>query len=245
MTHQAKHRLFLLGKSLSHSFSENYFNQKFNSSPSLKNWSYKNYEVSKIENVRSLLGVEELLGFNVTIPYKEDIIPLLDEVEDTALKIGAVNTVVKEQGRFIGYNTDMPAFAESLTGFQFKKALVLGTGGASKAVIFALNSLGVDTLNIGRYTRVNYQNLPISDLAERQLIVNCTPLGTFPKTNEMPILPYRAIDSEHVLYDLTYNPTETAFLKEGKQRGAQIKNGLEMLEMQAELSFYLWNKQLK
>lgn len=232
-------KLFLVGKSLKHSFSKSYFDQKFDN-PRFDQWSYNNFEIESIDKVVDLLKDENLIGFNVTLPYKHDIIPYLDDINPTAKKIGAVNTVVKTKGRFIGYNTDMPAFAKSLDGISFDRAIVLGTGGASKAVVFALKQLGKQVLQIGRQTDLSYDHLLKAHMLDNQLIVNCTPLGTAPDIDQKPNLPYQFIGKEQVLYDLVYNPETTAFMKEGTKRGAQVKSGLEMLKLQADMSLDLW-----
>lgn len=236
-------QLFLLGKSLGHSFSKDYFNNKFLKEGLQDQWSYENFEVESIEQVKSLFVQDNLVGFNVTIPYKEQIIPYLQHLDLNAKHVGAVNTVVKNhEGNWTGYNTDMPAFAESLTGYQFNKALVLGTGGASKAIIRALQLLKIEYLQIGRKTEINYSSINPHLIQNSQLIVNCTPLGMHPDIHSKPLLPYEFIGENHILYDLVYNPERTLFLEEGRKRGAQVKNGLDMLKLQADMSWELWRE---
>jgi shikimate dehydrogenase len=238
----------LIGKTLSHSFSKKYFEEKFKR----ENISavYENFEVGDISQVEEIFSIQSnLCGLNVTIPYKEQIIPYLDEVDEQAQKIGAVNTIYidKKTGKKKGYNTDVYGFKQSLKPFlenQHQRALILGTGGASKAVAYVLNELGIITAFVSRNpttdNQLSYDDLNENLMQSFLLIVNTTPLGTFPNVEEKPLLNYSAITSNYLLYDLVYNPAETAFLKEGKKRGALTINGEQMLKLQAEKAWEIW-----
>lgn len=238
----------LIGKTLSHSFSKKYFEEKFKRENI--NAVYENFELNDISQVEGLFSIHSnLCGLNVTIPYKEQIIPYLDEVDEQARKIGAVNTIYidKETGKKKGYNTDVYGFKQSLKPFlenQHQRALILGTGGASKAVAYVLNELGITTAFVSRTpqleNQLSYDELNENILASFLLIVNTTPLGTFPNVDEKPTINYDAITPNHLLYDLVYNPAETAFLKEGKKRGALTINGEQMLQLQAEKAWEIW-----
>jgi shikimate dehydrogenase len=238
----------LIGKTLSHSFSKKYFEDKFRRENI--DAVYENFELDDISQVEDLfLAHPNLCGLNVTIPYKEQIIPYLDEINEQAKKIGAVNTIYidKETGKKKGYNTDVYGFKQSLKPFlenQHQRALILGTGGVSKAVEYVLNELGIITAFVSRTPQgenhFGYDELNENILASFLLIVNTTPLGTFPNVEEKSPLNYSAITSNHLLYDLVYNPAETAFLKEGKKRGALIINGEQMLKLQAEKAWGIW-----
>ncbi|XLS30406.1 shikimate dehydrogenase family protein [Flavobacteriaceae bacterium M23B6Z8] len=238
----------LIGRNISYSFSAGYFKDKFERL-GLKDYHYQNFDLSNIEALQEVLNVHpNLRGFNVTIPYKEEIIPLLHSVDPEAAQIGAVNTVKVEQGLLSGYNTDSYGFETSLTPFLkpwHNHALILGTGGASKAVAYVLQKKGISYQFVSRNSSdkvVTYNELTPALLAAHQIIINCTPLGTFPNIEERPELPYEVITPKHVLYDLIYNPAETTFLKLGKKQGATICNGLRMLELQAEKAWNIWQK---
>lgn len=238
----------LIGKTLSHSFSKKYFEEKFKRENI--NAVYENFELNDISQVEGLFSIHSnLCGLNVTIPYKEQIIPYLDEIDEQAQKIGAVNTIYidKEIGKMKGYNTDVYGFKQSLKPFlenQHQRALILGTGGASKAVAYVLNELGITTAFVSRTlqleNQLSYDELNENILASFLLIVNTTPLGTFPNVDEKPTINYDAITPNHLLYDLVYNPAETSFLKEGKKRGALTINGEQMLQLQAEKAWEIW-----
>ena len=240
----------LIGKTLKHSFSKKYFKEKFEQLQ-LTDHTYELYELDDIVEVDELRNKPGLSGFNITLPYKEDIFPYLTSVEDNARKIGAVNVVKVKDNEFHGFNTDYFGFKESLKNWLAEKnnirALVLGTGGAAKAVSAALDTLDIDYLSISRAKsekRLTYDSLTDSTLNAHKLIINTTPLGIAPDTESKPELPYQSITSAHYLYDLVYNPLETSFLKEGSIRGAKTKNGLEMLYLQAEKSWEIWNEEL-
>lgn len=239
----------IIGKNISYSFSRKYFLEKFKKM-GLDNYKYDNFDIPEIEEFPFLLyhREDEFRGLNVTIPYKEAIIKYLDEVESEAQKIGAVNTIkVTDDNRLIGFNTDVYGFQKSIEPLlksHHKKALILGTGGASKAIAFALNKLNIAYKFVSRSeneNRLAYEMLDAEIMAEYSIIVNCTPVGTHPNVEDAPAIPYQYLSEKHLLYDLIYNPAETKFLKEGKKQGASIKNGLEMLELQAEKSWEIWN----
>ncbi len=237
--------LGLLGKSLGHSFSKSFFEAYFQANHI--DASYENMEISNIEEVEKIFNKIGLTGFNVTIPYKETIIPYLDELSPEAKAIGAVNTVKIVQGKKIGFNTDAFGFQQSIKPFLtnlHEKALILGTGGASKAVAYVLKNIGIDALYISR-TPLNSNEFSYSDLNEYmlracKLIVNTTPVGTFPNINESPEFPFQYLTSDHLVVDLIYNPTETLFLRQAKQSGATILNGESMLKEQALKSWEIW-----
>lgn len=246
----SQHLFGLLGRDISYSFSSGYFKEKF-TDLELEDHQYQNFDLSTIEEFSILLKKQEnLCGMNVTIPYKQEIIPFLDEIDSEAKEIGAVNTIkFLENGKTKGFNTDVFGFLNSLKPLLEKhhtKALILGTGGASKAVAFALQKLQIDFKFVSRNpsegNEISYTELSEEIITAHRIIINCTPLGTFPETELCPEIPYQFITSKHLLYDLIYNPSVTTFLKNGKNNGAKIKNGLEMLQLQAEKSWEIWNR---
>ena len=242
----------LIGFPLGHSFSISYFNQKFQDEGI--DAIYENYEISTIDALDEILSSDpNLRGLNVTIPYKEKVMPYLDHISPEARAIGAVNVIkVIHEGNDVilkGYNSDVIGFTKSiepmLDSKWHKKALILGTGGASKAIDFGLRNLGLETVFVSRFERqgtIQYQNITPEIIREYNVIVNCTPLGMYPKTEVCPNLPYEAMDSHTILYDLIYNPDETLFMKRGAEYGAQTKNGLEMLLLQAFASWEFWHE---
>lgn len=242
----------LIGWPLGHSFSAEYFNNKFQREGI--DAKYENFEMPSVpDHLPALLAShKELRGLNVTIPHKEAVIPLLDEVSDEARRIGAVNVIaVQHTGdgyRTKGYNSDIIGFSESIRPLLkpwHKRALVLGTGGASKAVIAGLEQLGVEPQYVSRTRRegiLAYEDLTADVMAQHTVIVNCTPLGMSPKTDACPDIPYSEITPRHLLFDLIYNPDTTLFLKKGNERGAATKNGLEMLHLQAEAGWRFWHE---
>ena len=235
-------RFGLIGHPLSHSFSKTHFTEKFEREG--LDCEYENYDIDDIALVREL----DLSGFNVTSPYKEAIIPYLDELNPIAAEVGAVNTVkVLPDGRLIGYNTDVIGFAETVFGAELQKtALILGTGGASKAVQYALRQLGIRYSIVSRSIGkgdYQYEELTPEIIQSHLLIVNATPVGMAPNINEAPNLPYDAITPQHTLIDLIYNPDETLFLRKGKEHDAITINGLTMLHAQAEASWEIWTSQ--
>lgn len=243
------HKLGLLGKNISYSFSRKYFSNKFEKE-SIEGITYENFDIEDISLLQFILdNNQDLRGFNVTIPYKRAVIPYLNKLNKKAKAIGAVNTIkVTKKGKLIGYNTDCYGFIKSIEPFlekHHKRALILGTGGASKAVIYALKKKNIKCHYVSRSSSKNvkytYQNLNASIISKYQIIVNCTPLGTYPNVDMCPDIPYDGITNEHILFDLIYNPSETKFLRLGKKNGAQIINGLRMLELQAEKAWSIWN----
>lgn len=237
----------LIGKNISYSFSRTYFSKKFEAEQ-INNSSYVNFDLQSVNEFSEIFKKQAIKGLNVTIPYKESIIPYLNEINSKAKKIGAVNTIsITKKGTLKGYNTDEYGFRKSITPLlkkHHKKALILGTGGASKAIAFSLKKLHIPYQFVSRKTdgMYTYKSLTESVISEHQIIINCTPLGTFPNTDQCPNIPYNAISSSHLLYDLIYNPEETTFLKKGKVQGAITCNGLKMLELQAEKAWQIWNK---
>lgn len=233
----------LIGKNIDYSFSRNYFKKKFKNE-SILNSQYINFDIDNIINIKKLFK-QKNKGYNVTIPYKETIIPYLDELDSHAREIGAVNTIKITNGRTMGFNTDWIGFKQSLSPLlkpYHNKALILGTGGASKAVKYTLEQLNIAFATVSRNpVSLGYEDLSEQLLNEFLLIINCTPVGTFPNTDEAPEIPYEFITDRHLAFDLIYNPQETMFLKECRLHGAQIKNGLEMLEIQAEEAWKIWN----
>ncbi|MBL4904691.1 MAG: shikimate dehydrogenase, partial [Flavobacteriaceae bacterium] len=212
---------------------------------------YQNFDIETIEDFTGLISTHKklLCGMNITIPYKESVMPFLDELDEDALEIGAVNTIkFMEDGRLKGYNTDVVGFQKSivpLINTYHKKALILGTGGAAKAIAFVLKKLNIDFLYVSRNPQsakeISYIDLDEDQMSTYQIIINCTPLGTFPETEKCPDIPYQHLGDKHLLFDLIYNPSTTTFLQKGKEEGALIKNGLEMLQLQAEESWGIWN----
>jgi len=242
----------LIGYPLGHSFSISYFNQRFHDE--VIDAVYENYEIPTIDALEEVLELNpELRGLNVTIPYKEKVIPYLDTLTPEARAIGAVNVIrVIHDGnttKLKGYNSDVIGFTKSIEPMLDKKwhqkALILGTGGASKAVAYGLRYLGLETVFVSRYERpdtIQYKSITPEVVKEYNVIVNCTPVGMYPKTEECPDLPYEAMDAHTILYDLIYNPDETLFMKKGAEHGAQVKNGLEMLLLQAFSSWEFWHE---
>lgn len=239
----------LIGKDISYSFSKKYFTEKF-AQDLYEDCSYENFDILNIEDFPSILkNNPNLKGLNVTIPYKESIIPYLDTVSDKAFQIGAVNVIrFTKKGNLKGYNSDWFGFKKSLEPLlqaHHKKALILGTGGAAKAVAFALDQLGITYSFVSREANPNtidYSLINATTFDNHQIIINCTPVGTSPNTKEFPPIPYTYFSNQHIAFDLIYNPEETEFLKKAKKQGAIIKNGYEMLVYQAEKAWKIWNK---
>lgn len=237
----------LVGKSLNHSFSKTFFEQKFEKENI--NAVYDNYELSSVNEIKSLFKPSyKIIGFNVTNPYKEKVIPYLDELDETAEKIQAVNVIKNENGKHIGYNTDLIGFLKSFFPFvesHHDQALILGTGGAAKAVHHALLSMGITTTFVSRTPenhQISYDDIDEELMQTHQLIINCTPLGMHPKIEKYPKIPFQFLNENHLLYDLIYNPTITQFLALGNKHGAKILNGQKMLEIQAVESWKIWQK---
>lgn len=242
-------KLGLLGKNISYSFSRTYFKAKFEKEQ-ITDTSYENFDIESIDLFPSIVkNTEGLKGMNVTIPYKEVVMPFLDKINKKAAEIGAVNTIrITKKGKLVGYNTDCYGFKKSIKPHikpHHKKALILGTGGASKAIAFTLKELGITYKYVSRRPGENigftYDDLTEKNIAKNTIIINCTPLGTFPDIEQCPNIPYNGITDKHILFDLIYNPEETKFLKQGKLNGAITINGLKMLELQAEKAWSIWN----
>jgi shikimate dehydrogenase len=245
---QQKVNFGLVGKDISYSFSKDYFKKKFEAL-GLSNHAYNNFDLQSISEFPTIFkNTSNIQGINVTIPYKEEVIQFLDDIDVAAKKIGAVNTIKFSKNGMIGYNTDAYGFQKSVEPYlknHHKKALILGTGGASKAIAFVLEELGITFSFVSRSGKNNgfkYQEITEDIISEHTLIINCSPVGTFPNVEEKPAIPYNSIRKEHLLFDLIYNPTETAFLAKGKANGATICNGHRMLEFQAEKSWSIWNQ---
>ena len=231
----------LIGKDIDYSFSRNYFNSKFKKLQILEN-EYINFDLKNISDFKKI-NLSNIYGFNVTIPYKESIIHLLDEVSDEASIIGAVNTIKIINGKLKGYNTDYIGFSKSLKNKKYYRALIFGSGGACKAIQFSLMKLNIKFKVVSRQKKahfINYDNLE-KEIINSDLIINTTPLGTYPNVNDKIQIPYELINKSHTCYDLIYNPEKSSFLLECESQGATIKNGLEMLELQEEASWDIWN----
>ncbi len=246
------HRYGLLGYPLAHSFSKRYFTKKFEKKRI--DSTYENFEIDNITKFPEVIkNNPEVIGFNVTLPYKQQVIPYLDELNDAAREIGAVNTIkVTRQGDKIslkGFNTDVYGFEFALNPLlkeYHKKALILGNGGASQAVKYVLTKLGIDFISASRReilkkNEISYCAVNKEIMAEHLLIINTTPLGTYPNVDTLPDIPYDFITEKHLLFDLVYNPEITSFMKKGQLKGATVKNGYEMLEQQAERAYEIWN----
>ncbi|WP_346863924.1 shikimate dehydrogenase [uncultured Draconibacterium sp.] len=244
-------RYGLLGYPLTHSFSKRYFTEKFETE-NIES-TYQNFEIDSITKFPEILeNNPEIIGLNVTIPYKEQVIPYLDELNDSAREIKAVNTIRvtrTESGVHLkGFNTDTFGFESTLTPLlkeQHKKALILGTGGASKALKYVLNKLGIDYVSASieelKEKEIRYEDIDEKMIAERLLIINATPLGTYPKVDTFPNIPYEFIGKDHLLFDLVYNPEVTQFMAKGMANGAVAKNGYDMLLGQANKAYEIWN----
>ncbi|MDG1517571.1 MAG: shikimate dehydrogenase [Flavobacteriales bacterium] len=245
-------KLGLLGYPLTHSFSAKYFGEKFKNE-NIKGFTYENFEIPTIEDFTDVIkNNPEIVGLNVTIPYKEQIIPFLDELDDEAREIGAVNTIkvirTAEGVKLKGYNTDIYGFKETLKPLlkmNHYKALILGTGGAAKAVEYVLKNIGLDVLYVSRNpeseSEKSYDELNDVAVKNFPVIVNSTPLGMHPEVDVCPDIPYEHLSEDNLLYDLIYNPGETLFMKKGAEQGANTQNGLGMLKLQAEKAWEIWN----
>ena len=236
----------LVGKTLQHSFSANFFSDYFVKENIVAK--YQNFELAAIEDIQSVFDLQPA-GLNVTIPYKESVIPFLDELDPIAEKIGAVNTIVFDGDKKIGYNTDAFGFKQAIKPFlnnQHERALIFGTGGAAKAVASVLKKIGVDVIFIsrdphGKNKHFNYSEVNLQMLNACKLMVNCTPVGTFPNSSDYLPLPYEGIGKDHLVIDLIYNPIKSMFLQKAENQGATIMNGEGMLKAQAMKSWSLWN----
>lgn len=241
------HKLGLLGKNISYSFSKAYFTKKFNEEQ--LPYSYENFDIPKIEDLKNILkNTDNLIGLNVTIPYKEAVLPFLDGLDKKAKKIGAVNTItISKSGQLKGFNTDCYGFKKSIKPHlkpHHTSALILGTGGASKAIAFVFKALNIPFHYVSRTKKPGvtylYSELTKALIESHPIIINCSPVGTYPNINECPNIPYQGITDTHILYDLIYNPMQTKFLSHGAAKGATTCNGLPMLEFQAEKAWKIW-----
>ncbi len=236
----------LIGNNIGYSFSKTFFTIKFEQENSPD--TYHNFDIPCVDQLLDIIKQEEdLKGLNITIPYKESVIPLLDKIDKEAELIGAINTIkIDKKGQLIGYNTDHYGFIKALMEFlplKEKKAIVLGTGGASKAILFVLKMLEYKITLVSRTESkdtLTYSELNKTIISQNYLIINCTPLGTFPDIHKYPDIPYEYLTKDHLAFDLTYNPRETQFMKRSKSQGARVSNGLKMLEYQAKESLAIW-----
>jgi shikimate dehydrogenase len=242
-------RLFgLIGYPLSHSFSKKYFTEKFEEE-GLIDCRYELFPIASINELPEILNKHpDLEGLNVTVPYKRQSLPFLHSTNNIPAEVNACNCIHIKEGKLFGYNTDIIGFEKSFTPLlksQHKKALVLGNGGAAAAVVFVLKKLEIESLIVSRelldYSSLSYKNIDEQLMKDCNIIINTTPLGMFPNENSCPPIPYQFISEKHLFYDLVYNPSKTLFLQKGEERGAAIKNGEEMLNLQAEESWKIWN----
>lgn len=240
-------KLGLIGRNISYSFSKKFFEDKFQKLM-LKGYSYTIFDLTEIHEVNELFSVPDLIGFNVTIPYKEKIIDYLDDLSDEAKKIGAVNCVLIENGRKTGYNTDAFGFEKTLLLHKKphqESAIILGNGGAAKAVKYILDKNNIPAVTVSRNTEINYRNLQRKTVQDHKIIIQCTPVGTFPNVEECLDFPFEGITKDHLIIDLIYNPNYTQFIIKASEKGAKTVNGYYMLEQQAEKAWEIWNFQKK
>lgn len=239
----------LIGYPLGHSFSRNYFNDKF-LQEKITDCSYSNFELKDIHQLKEVLADPELMGLNVTIPYKQSVIAYLQELDPVVRQTGACNCIRIRNRQLQGFNTDVTGFWKSLKEKwkpEDRKALILGTGGSSKAVAYVLNKMDISTLFVSRRRTDAPDNLLYEEITEEimrthTLIINCTPLGMYPEINSSPPIPYEYLTAKHYLFDLIYNPAQTEFLRKGEFAGARVKNGSDMLKIQADASWEIWNE---
>ncbi|WP_415325581.1 shikimate dehydrogenase family protein [Chryseobacterium sp. MMS23-Vi53] len=244
---ESNKKLGLIGRNISYSFSKKYFEDKFQKLM-LKGYSYNIFDLGEINEVENLLSTPDLLGFNVTIPYKEKIIDYLDELSDEAEKIGAVNCVLIQNGKKTGYNTDAFGFEKTLLLHKkphHTSALILGNGGAAKAVKYALDKNGIDSIIVSRNSEINFENLDKETVKNHKIIIQCTPVGTFPNVEDCLNFPFDGLSKDHLIIDLIYNPNYTQFIIKASEKGAKTVNGYYMLEQQAEKAWEIWNFQKK
>ena len=231
----------LIGKGLTHSYSKKYFNHKFKENNI--NARYLNFELNNISSFLNLISNKEIHGLNVTAPYKSSIIPFLDEVKMPANSINSINTIEFKENKMIGHNTDLIGFTNSFIKIvkNRNKALILGNGGSAKTIRHALEKLKIHHKTVSRSGSLNYAHLTEKSIRYYDIIINTTTLGMFPNVKDFPDIPYKGLSRKHLLFDLIYNPEETAFLNIGKTKGCKIKNGAEMLNIQAEESWKIWS----
>lgn len=240
-------KLGLIGRNISYSFSKKFFEDKFQKLM-LKGYSYTIFDLTEIHEVNELFAIPDLIGFNVTIPYKEKIIDYLDDLSEEAKKIGAVNCVLIENGKTTGYNTDAFGFEKTLLLHKKphqESAIILGNGGAAKAVKYILEKNNIPSVTVSRNTEINYLNLDRKMVEDHKIIIQCTPVGTFPNVEECLDFPFEGITKDHLIIDLIYNPSYTQFIIKASEKGAKTVNGYYMLEQQAEKAWEIWNFQKK
>ena len=246
-----KKQFGLIGKDIEYSFSRNFFLEKFALDKKSHEFDYKNYDIQSIQDVDSVFVQDNICGLNVTIPYKEEILIYLDKISNQAEEIGSVNTICFENEKKVGYNTDIFGFTESLKENKIDNidsVLILGTGGAAKTILYFCKNNNIPYNLVSRQSTdysLSYNDLNKNQFSKKVLIVNCTPVGTFPNINKCPELPYELVKKENIFFDLVYNPSETLFMKKGKEIGCKTLNGYEMLKFQAEMSWKLWTKTFK
>lgn len=233
----------LIGKNISYSFSKKYFEQKFQKLL-LNKHSYEIFDLPNLENIKDLFQTENLKGLNVTIPYKEEIIPFVDELSNEAKEIGAINCILLKNGKTKGFNTDTFGFEKTLLLHKkphHQSVIILGNGGAAKAVKYVLKKHSIPFITVARNTEINFENISENLVKENFLIIQCTPVGTFPDVEESLFFPFNSITENHLIIDLIYNPEYTKFIKNCAEKGAKTVNGLFMLEQQAEKAWEIWN----
>lgn len=238
-------KLGIIGKNISYSFSKKYFEDKFQRLM-LKNYTYDVYDLQDLSGIENLLETPDLLGLNVTIPFKEKILPYLDELSDEAQKTGAVNCILIKNGIKKGFNTDVYGFEKTLLLHRkpsHDSAIILGNGGAAKAVQYVLEQHQIPYITVSRTTELNYENISSEIVAKHPLIIQCTPVGTFPNVDDCLKFPFEGITEKHLIIDLIYNPNYTSFIKKAAEKGAKTANGFYMLEQQAEKNWEIWNFQ--
>ena len=238
-------KLGIIGKNISHSFSKKYFEDKFQRLM-LKNYSYEVFDLAELSEVEKIFKTENLIGLNVTIPYKEKILPYLDELSDEAEKMGAVNCIVIKNNIKKGFNTDAVGFEKTLLIHKkpiHQSALILGNGGAAKAVQYVFDKHNIPYQTVSRKSELNFENITEKIVSENKLIIQCTPVGTFPNEDDCLDFPFSGISEDHLIIDLIYNPTYTSFIKKSAEKGAKTVNGYYMLEQQAEKNWEIWNFQ--
>lgn len=240
---ETKAKFGLIGRNISYSFSKKYFEQKFQKLL-LNNYSYDIFDTEDLQNIKEIFEIENIKGLNVTIPYKEKIIPFLDELSDEAMAIGAINCISIKNGKTKGFNTDTIGFEKTLLLHKKenqKTAIILGNGGAAKAVQYILKKNNIPYITVSRTTEINYENLSADQVKNNLIIIQCTPVGTYPNVEDCLDFPFEGITENHLIIDLIYNPEYTKFIRNCAEKGAKTANGLYMLEQQAEKAWEIWN----
>ena len=231
----------LIGTKLKHSFSKHYFERKFKSL-NYKNHSYKNFEINNLNSLRELISKNNISGLNVTIPFKEQILNYVDDLDDSAEKIGSINTIKVNKNKITGFNTDADGFEKSFKPLieNRNSAIILGNGGASKAIQYVLTKNKINFKVISRSGEIKYENLSNLDIINNLILINTTPLGMYPNVHSFPKIPYNLLSEKHLVYDLVYNPKETVFLQKARKQKCKVTNGYQMLLNQADLSWKIW-----